>query len=410
MKIKNSHFRNIQPFQNKRRMTMKILALLLILVYSISDLSATNQQYQVIDLGFLNEDASQCSNLNNNNQVLIDLPNKNKTLLWDEQQGAEEFSSLDRLSFLSNYIEEILNEYSLPTKIEATIYSLNNLGNVAGKIKGEERPIFLIQDDVLSRFPIPQEMNEPVSIVNLTDNGDLLLASPSEWVDVDTVLDPAKTRQPQNLWLLRNGSYEQIEHPQLNQAKKLNNRSEILGQSFQSQGQETKVVTVVYNIESQSIRQLKFPYSTFATDINDRGDVIGVYEDETGKRHSFLWDQDGTVIPLSGIQALSINNHQEILGFEEWKVEERSKSSWYYHDWSLGHFSLTVHPVRSEFYSASPSHPWILWKKGEFLYVEEPTALSKFSSLSLSKVNDHGWIQGNGMIDESARGFLLKPL
>jgi uncharacterized membrane protein len=133
-------------------------------------------------------------------------------------------------------------------------------------------------------------------------------------------------------------------------------------------------------------------YSTAVSDINDHGQMVGFYDDSTG-RHGFVYDKGvftvfdppgavftpATPVPpgLSGTQPYSINNHGQIVGSYTTRTEDGALVG------------------RNFLYSA-----------GVFTSIEVPGAIST----AVRGINNHGQIVGR-YIDSSDvdHGFVATP-
>jgi probable HAF family extracellular repeat protein len=120
---------------------------------------------------------------------------------------------------------------------------------------------------------------------------------------------------------------------------------------------------------------------SWATDINDQGQVVGYYVTQEGRIRSFLW-QRGVYTPIDGPRgaiktwAMGINNQDDIVGYDIANVKDQSSHGFLLHD---GQY----HPI------AGPP-----WEK---------------SFLAASGINDRGEIVGSYIgRDGQPHGFLLK--
>lgn len=163
----------------------------------------------------------------------------------------------------------------------------------------------------------------------------------------------------------------------------------------------------------------------FPLGINNRGDIVGMYEEEDGApsaswppRHGFLREASGAItiidyvdpdtgIPARDTNLMGINDAGEIVGF--FGVDEAN--GWYTNHGLLRHrdgsFETFDHPLAPPFYGTEPngitaggeitgtysdgarSHGFVLHRNGQFQDIDFPGALS----ISIV-TNDRGQIVG----------------
>ena len=196
------------------------------------------------------------------------------------------------------------------------------------------------------------------------------------------------------VWIFENGSVTKISNDQFKAAFKINNNSQVLGCQFTEISEKvgsvtystkkTEVKTAIYDLNDQSVRVLQFPSDSLGADINDKGQVAGVFYNQIEKTmQGFLGDPAVDLIVIEELNPKALNNNGQIIG-------------------TFLHGEKKGKPA--------------FWDNGVLLDIADITDFvddqgNTWESIDrIEEINDHGMIVGSGKYKGKVHGLLLKPL
>lgn len=188
------------------------------------------------------------------------------------------------------------------------------------------------------------------------------------------------------MWIYDKKKFHKIDEGQITAGFKINNHSQILGGFYEGSSlyKNRKSFTSIYSYNDKTIQVLDLPGSSIGTDINDMGQVVGIfYNPDERMNMGFLYEASGEIIYLENFSPKAINNKNQIVG--------------------------------RFIYDKNAEEPAI-FKDGILYDLMDLTSLvddkgNVWESLDyLTDINDEGYIIGNGTIHGISHAFLLKPL
>ncbi len=191
------------------------------------------------------------------------------------------------------------------------------------------------------------------------------------------------------VWLYDQKAFKRIKNPYLNAATRINNHAQVMGFYFENlyseDGEpllEKGKKTVIYNIKDGSIALFDMAEETWGEDMNDLGEVAGLLKGWNGKFTGFFGTPD-EYVKIPNFSPIALNNCGQIIG------------------------EILHNPNKGE-----PA----IWEAGQLILMSNLLTLvddkgNEWDRIDeLTDINDLGEIIGQGVINGKPHGFLLKPV
>lgn len=345
------------------------------------------ERYQLVDLGLLYYSTSEVTSLNNLGQVCGTSKwyNKNYVFFWDPMTklNSTQIRTTSK-PILNNQTEIFGSQWMIASdgfwefdeeslfcwQNPSSFFTLFNIVNLYFPEDAKRTSAFERERSVL------WDVNDQGQIVVMNhDSIKNLFSYDAPW--------SFKYR----VWIYENDNYHQIRDPNFYVGIKINNHSQVLGYTFKGKDifdKYEKIMTSIYNIKDQTTHVLDFPSNTFGKDINDSGQVVGLYLNPlVNAMQGFLYEPLGSVLTFENFSPVAINNHNCIIG-KFLKGEKKDKPA--------------------------------IWENDQIYDLMELVDLTDdhnqvWDSLdTLVDINDAGHIIGQGKYKGAVHGFLLRPL
>ncbi len=338
-------------------------------------------QYQLIDLGLLNYKESDATSINNQGQVcgLYTANEKRHLFVWDTHK----LTPLQART-LSNPV-------------------INNQGQIFGSMLTRVVDgMWEIDQEIVFKWAPPSnakslgypasQKSAPFNILkrcvawDANDHQQVLIMNQEL---LQTGEKPSLGETSHKVWIYDQGVFKMIENPQFSAGLKINNQSQILGVFFDGEittrfKKRKKLAAAIYDLTENTARLLPFPSESFGTDINDQGQVTGIYFNTLkNDTQGFLFDPSADLVSIDNFVPKALNNHGQIVG---------------------------------KFLSGDKKDKPAIWDNGALLDLSTITNLvddqgHTWESLDfLADINDLGAIIGRGKYQGANHGFLLLPL
>jgi len=347
---------------------------LFLFLASVSNSVATS--YQLIDLGLLDYENSDFSCINNKGLICGSFNNgHSKNALVCNVKGSINYTNINFSTM------PIINDKGVifgSCQIEMGYSFWSHPQEVIFKWS---QPLSYFTNLRIKNLGFPAALkNERVVVISANDDGYVLLMNEPLVEEYDNISFDYQ------IWLYVNGIFNKIEHPKLLVARKINNQAQILGAFFERTNDYYKIIPSIYDVATKKICTLDFPSLAYGIDINDKGQVVGIFKDPLKNcYYGFFRDYSNKeYITIENFQPIAVNNPGVIIG----KFMEGSKKN-KPAIWSRGALQ-----------DLNDLIPGLIDNKGHIWQ-----SLDK-----LIDINDAGYIIGRGKYNGKRHGFLLSPM
>lgn len=327
--------------------------------------------YAIHDLGTLARESSFPTAINNNNLILGVVTEQKKEVKFIWEAGKELL-----------YIDDSLINYRP---------KINNNNVIAGIFLRQSK-FWLFNDNFFKHITLfnidgsePEDIGVPseweiksfaswqtpsiwdekdLGLIDYNDRGQLLVAN---------AVDLSKASQ---FVLWNNGAYVAIDSGALSMAYGINNNGLILGRKWiKDEGHDVPML-VLYNWEKGETFEIMKDINLIRKQLNDAGEVIMTKKIQEDACQGFIWDLQQGLQSLNDFCPIARNNNHQMVGID--------------HD---------------TFY---------FWDNGELIELNEALNIGRADALwsqivSISGLNDNGWMIGQGVFDEKKHAFALVP-
>jgi hypothetical protein len=373
----------------------KLVILILVALFPISNLPA--QMYRLVDMGLLDFTESDATGINNKGQVCGTGVDENQELVfvWDSENklktskiipSSKPIINNDTILFGSKigrlikdqweFNQETVYKWENPFSY-FTFYYFKNLGYP----KSQENEAF-------------SRIFKKSTVWDANDKQQVLVMNQCKFgIKNDGFAFDRETDYM--VWVFDNGYFTRIDNDQFNAGFKINNNSQVIGCQFKNNKnrlnlgtQKSDIKAAIYDLNDKSVHVLQFSSSSIGWDINDKGQIVGVFYDEIenatkGFLKGELDDPVADLIVIDNFYPSALNNNEQIIG---------------------------------RFLKGLNKNKPALWDKGILLDIADITDLVDdnghiWESIdTLEDINDQGMIVGKGKYMGRVHGLLLIPL
>lgn len=347
------------------------------LFLQINNLSAGIEKYKLIDLGFLKYGGSEATSINNQGQICGYFLSGTTIYIFIWEQGKK------------------YNYTNVRTSMDPKI---NNAGEIYGsRWNWVDRGLWELDQETIYKWETPfayftwfnfEDIGYPSSLFStgyvqyrsafwdVNDLGQILVMN-------QNVINTSLTHE---IWLYDNSKWIRVDNPQFHAALKINNQSQLLGYFFEevkSPEKTKKIRTAVHDLRSGKTELLPFNETSIGFDINDAGQVVGLYYNSENKLVGYFGSPSAEIITIENLHPKAVNNHNQIVG---------------------------------RYLSGEKQGRPAIWDNGVLLDLAEVSTLvddqgHQWQSLDvLIDINDRGEIIGEGLFEGKTHGFLLVPI
>ena len=254
---------------------------------------------------------------------------------------------------------------------------INDLGHVAftedktGWFSNQKQGCIWDAKDGVKSLEMPKEWTD-CYVRDINNLGDILL--------MDKPVKLCKCNPHALITIHRNQEFSSFIFSDIQQGDKLNHSGQVLGTAFHYIGLKEISYPIVIDPSTGFIHMIPFNDTAWVYDMNNQGQVVGQFYDESKKLWvGFLWDIHNSIEVFEDFLPFALNNNGQIIG------------------------------LNSKYQS-------ILWENGqgkniELLCEPEPGSQIKWEKiLKLTGINDKGQIIGFGKSNHQIHGFVLNPV
>ena len=304
----------------------KLLFIICIALFDINSLSAAQKLYQIVDLGLLNFASSDVSSINNKGQVCGTCHNEKQDLIfvWDEEKKLKTAKpDLSTSPIINNnglvfgsWITSIRNGgnelnqesvYQWKNPFDSKVFlNFVNLGYPKGR-----------ENALGSGFKrhVVWDANDQNQILIMNQDGFKTTLGSSDLI-----------KKPHEecgfiIWIYDNGSFIKINNDQFMVGLRINNNSQVLGCQYTETSNDvgTKATrhtkAAVYDLNSKTTYIFQFPSYSLGVDINDKGQVAGVFYNQVENAlQGFLGDPASDLLVFEDFYPKALNNNGQITG------------------------------------------------------------------------------------------------
>jgi hypothetical protein len=293
-----------------------IILLALTFIFQSKAVLANAPQYQLIDLGLLENTNSYATSINNLGQITgtFECNKKRYVFVWDRllkynykrlTTTADPRINDDSEVFGSCLYRQTFHDYE---------YNVEGLYNWKNPFSYWVSLNFYQLSFPESQWKWPNEdINNKRSVLWDVNNLRQILLMDKGMVSFER---PSFAQSPYKIWINHNGSYTRILNSTLTAAWKINNHSEILGCYLPPDYKKSeKVCVVIYDFINNENRILNFSSWAIGNDIDDLGRVAGIYYDPISEsRKGFFDDPKNGRITIDNFSPTALNNLGQIIG------------------------------------------------------------------------------------------------
>lgn len=364
---------------------MKLMILFFALfLFHITGLPGTEKHYQLIDLGLQKYEISDASSINDQGFICGSLVDRGYSYIFVlDPDGKIATRNEDMLSY-----KIIINNYnevygSLVNRTEDGYWEFSQ-----ELVYQWQNPFRYFQYFNFHHLGWPKNhrctaFNFVRNVVwDANDLGQVVVMNKSNFKEVSDELDFDNA-----IWIYNQGDFHKIENKEFSAGFKINNSSQVLGYFVTGSSMNKNRIyhTSIYDFNNNTVTVLEFPASSVGHDLNDLGQVVGIFFNlQEQQIMGFLYEPSGEIIYLSNFKPKAINNKGQIIG--------------------------------AYIYDEKKDKPAILDESGQLYPLDDLTSLvddkgNTWDSLdSLTNINNEGLIIGNGTINGKMHSFLLKPI
>lgn len=373
-----------------------IFFLIFVALFPITRLPA-QKMYQLVDMGLLNFTESDATNINNKGQVCGTGKNANQDFIfvWDPKSKL-------KTTNLRISSKPIINNHTVlfGSKIERTNDGRWEFDQEV--VYKWENPVSYFVYYYFKNLGFPKDQANTAFgrifkrclVWDANDKQQVLVMNQPKF-ERKNDLFLFKSESDYKVWVFDNDQFKRIDSTQFNAGFKINNNSQIVGCQFKNKDtpfrietQKSDMKVAMYDLNDNSIHVWPFPSFSIGSDINDKGQITGVFYDEIeDKIKGFLkGDLDDPIADFTIIDDFfptAVNNNAQIVG---------------------------------SFLNGSNKDKPAFWDNGVVLDIADITDLIDdhgqiWDSIdTLEGINDQGMIVGKGKYMSHVHGLLLIPM
>jgi hypothetical protein len=306
---------------------IKLIILIFVALFPISSLLA-QKMYQLVDMGLLNFTESSATSINNKGQVCGKGKDANQEFIfvWDSENKLKTTKTVPSSRPIIN--NDTILFGSRITRITQDQWEFNQ-----ETVYKWENPFSYFTFYYFSNFGYPKSQKNQAwgqifkrSIVwDANDKQQVLIMNQNKFeIKNDDLAFDRETDY--KVWILDNNDATRIDNDQFKAGFKINNNSQVVGCQFTNKAnslgfgtQKSDVKAAIYDFNDKSVRVLKFPSFSIGWDINDKGQIAGIFHDEIEDiiKGFLKGDLDDPIADLTVINNFSpsaLNNNEQIVG------------------------------------------------------------------------------------------------
>ena len=338
---------------------MKRLFLLLISI-QVSLWGSTT--FHIQDLGTLENQSSVATSINESGQVVgaFTLGEKKRAFFWDPTDG-----------LIPTYLTLSMKDHCWEPKIDQE-------GGLITTSEGEQSWL----SSMFYSLPYQPGYWTP-------ENGSLERPLPHSWGKNRVVIVACNLvgkyivsdKDRSFFAVLHEGEYHKIPKEMFDDIQDINNNDMVIGTVYSEVGNHKVPHIATYSLQEDKYDTIPLKWKAFGRGINDHGDIIGVFENESkGDREGFLLTHDKKFVHLGTFLPIAINNRKQIIGE---KLVDNASNPFLYKEGRCINLNYVCH-------IQNPQNPW---QKITRVY----------------DINDRGQIVGRGHIHFAEHALLLTP-
>jgi hypothetical protein len=353
---------------------MKITFNLIGLMLLCSPFNIQGLSFTIRDLDTLATDRSSVGGINNHNVIVGNLSDHDtkRDFIWDSEKKLTDlpFTPTYQLPLINNHNQIVgifwhqTNNWFFENKYSKHIYLLSN----DGSIKDIGAPSKW-KSQILQHWQTRSVWDDKaLAIIDFNDQGQILIANASE------------ISKASEFAIWDNGEFQYIDSIILSTAYGMNNQGIILGRKWVANEEGNIPMLVLYDFKNNIIQEIMEDVNLVCKRLNDRGQVIVTQlvknQDKKPAVKGSLWDQEKGLIPLDEFLPLAINNCNQMIGIQLLDIE-------------------------------SKKHNPLFWNNGEIINLKD--CIGIWGEIEPKKINDNGYITGEGFFDGKKHAFVLIP-
>jgi hypothetical protein len=332
--------------------------------------------YQLVDLGLLCFEKSEASSINNKGQICGTLNDgRNNNIFICDPRGKFNYTSLSFSTLpIINSNGDVFGSY-------LTHAGYNVFQSPQETVFVWNKPFDYFTSFHIKNLAFPAPLLKDRAVVlDVNDSGQILVMNDSSFEEYDGM------NFDYQVWIYVNGIYSKIEHPKLSIGYKLNNQSQVLGSFFERTADTCKVIPSIYDVMTKKVCVLDFPGNAYGMDINDKGQVVGIFKDSNKNVYQgFFRDYSASdFITIENFHPIAVNNTGIIVGKYIDGGRKNRPAIW------INGTLFDLYEVVSGLMD-DKGHIW--------------QSLDR-----LININDEGYIIGRGKYNGKKHGFLLVPI
>lgn len=366
--IMKKHFKSITLF-------------VMLLLFHTTSLFAIAERYQIINLGLQKYQSSRATSINNQGWIcgLLSDDDYLNIFVLDQDRKIALRQEYRTSSAILNNSNELFGSAIYRVDNSYWIYDEEQVFKWSHPFKYFQYFNFYYLGCPKGQYSSPSKFKNNV-VWDANDLGQILVMNCGTFANARDEFNKTAT------WVYNKKSFVKIVDPQFQAGFKINNHSQILGSYFTGSsltGDRQEHVSI-YNYADKTVRLLDLPSSSFGQDLNDHGQVVGsFYCPHSQMWKGFVAEPTGEILDMQNFYPTLINNKGLIVGSYNYAENE----------YLIG-----------------------LWENGIFSYLMDLVTLVDDagniwdSIMSITDINDEGYMIGQGKINGINHSLLLKPL
>lgn len=269
--------------------------------------SAGATEYRIVDIGLSQYEVSEITGINQKGQIcgIIKSQNTIKVFVWDPVKKLKSYMAPINTKVFINHSGQVAGSYWVketgsPFNTQR-VFLWENPYSFFNSFKDLGTPENLQKNGSVEKRAVVWDLN---------DKGQILVMNTSSSSNNEAMMRQNLTQ----LWIWEKGNFQQIMNPDLSYGVKLSNDSKILGHHFEGKFPFSRSILALLDLKTMTVQKLPFPASAYGSFINDKGEIVGIAYQMQKKLFDGFYYRDEQKIDLENFFPAACNNRGEIIG------------------------------------------------------------------------------------------------